>query len=68
MKMKLKEFILFFITFLGGTYAASYVTAFFNIRATDIGSTFVVALVPALFVYLIWKKWMQKAAGKAGAK
>jgi hypothetical protein len=68
MKMKLKEFILFFVTFLGGTYAASYVTAFFNIRATDVFSSLIVALVPALFVFVIWKKWMQKAAGKAGAK
>lgn len=63
MKVKLKELIVFFLTFLGGSWAGSYVNAFFNIRPNDFVSSLVYSFVPAVIIYVIWIKWTRKVAG-----
>jgi len=64
MQFKLKELLFFFLTFLVGSYAGSWVISFFNLnQTTGVLGYLMTAFVPALFMWIIWKKWIQKAAG-----
>jgi hypothetical protein len=68
MKLKLKEILVFFLTFLAGTYGASYVTTFLNLKPTDMLSSLGVSFIAATFVFLIWVKWTRKYSGGASAR
>jgi uncharacterized membrane protein YeaQ/YmgE (transglycosylase-associated protein family) len=64
MQFKIKELMFFFLTFLGGSYAGNWIIDFFNLnQTTGVLGYLMTAFVPALFIWIIWKKWIQKAAG-----
>jgi len=62
-KIKVKELIVFFLTFLAGSWAGNYVLAFFNVRGSDWISVLIGGFVPAAIIYVVWIKWTRKYAG-----
>lgn len=60
--IKLAEFIVFFFVFLFGSIIGNWVVSLLGLEGSDPVTQGIILVIPIAIIYLIWKKWGEKAA------
>jgi uncharacterized membrane protein YfcA len=62
MKMNWKEYVVFLLVVFAGGIVGQWLVQVFRITSTDLVGQLLTFVIPTTVIYIIWKKFGQKAA------